>query len=418
MSQTPHRQLSELTSFFEAVAEGISENDRGARAVPKLTPVPAPAPALDAPALLDSMRALLAEELRNHVQTLQVPAPEANLEAEAVVAGLTSRIQELEVDIEQHAAQKARYERQLSAALGERDAAQLKATELERAVAALNARALQHRDEFAALQSHGDSLRIEFGRQLEANEEELKRLLFAADERLRDAQEHATEHLDALDSLLNSERAQHVEALASELELHTQALASAHAAHAQALSSEREAHAQALASERANHAQVLASERQLHAQALAELRAQVQADASKKRSAPAAFLSALPVTAISTPAPVPAQVEAPKLEARSAQPAAVANSSEPAAAPPSAAEIEREKHRLAVLALGTEVAPAKLYFQLLPWQGLKATRVSVAASRQTSGSDSLTAFAAAAATRQAITSSRAHASVQLAESAA
>jgi|GEM_PF-2130917 len=71
----------------------------------------------------------------------------------------------------------------------------------------------------------------------------------------------------------------------------------------------------------------------------------------------------------------------------------------------SAEAMVREKARLAVLALGTAVAPAKLYFQSVPWAGLAVTTVSVDAVDFGDAENSLASFAVATATQHAIDAS-------------
>jgi len=65
----------------------------------------------------------------------------------------------------------------------------------------------------------------------------------------------------------------------------------------------------------------------------------------------------------------------------------------------------REKARLAILALGTASAPARLYFQSVPWAGLAVNSVSVDAAEFANAESSLASFAVATATQHAIDAS-------------
>ena len=507
---TPNRQLLEFSSFFEAVAESISENERGPRAPPEV-PV-----ALNGPSLLDSMRSLLAEELRAHTNSLegklelnantlsqlesernwraiaeeQVASLEGKLElnanalsqlesernlralAEEHIASLESKLElnanavsqlesernwqalseeqiaslesklelnanalsqlesernlralaeeqvallegkfvfnenarlAVEIELREHAESLALLRSQLShlsehaqqvehahsqlkseyeqlavrcqrqqadidASQRERDDVSCAKDELENKVNTLNAHLAQASSAQASYESNTDSMRIEFGLKLKENDSEFKRLLLAADELLRDERLHYTEQLAELSGALSAEQAVTAGLKDEAMRLHA-------AAEVQAML-EDQAQAQAQA-EIASAAQADL----VRVQTLSEAKEQT---AAKKRAPAAAFLEAF----------------------SNAQPALIANAEQAPLARLSAAEIEREKHRLAVLSLGTEVAPAKLYFQLLPWQSLKTARISVSANDAGGSVSTLAAFAVATATQQAIDASR------------
>ena len=479
MVVTPNRQLLEFSSFFEAVAESISENERGPRPPPEV-PV-----ALNAPSLLDSMRTLLAEELRAHTNSLesklelnanalsqleserngralaeeqvaslksklelnenalsqlesernwqalaeeQVASLENKLElnenallqlesernlralAEEQVAILESKLElnenarhaveielrvhaeslallrsqfshlskhtqqvehahsQLKSEYEQLAVQCQRRQEDIDASRRELDEASCAKDELESKVNTLNARLSQASSAQGLYESNMDSMRIEFDRNLKENESKLKRLLLAADELLRDERLRYTDQLAELSGALSAEQA--VTAVLKADVLRLQAAAEVQAT----LEGQAQAQAQA---EIASAAQSV----RVRLQTPSETQEQT---AAKKRAPAAAFLDAF----------------------SSAQPVVIANAEQAPLARLSAAEIEREKHRLAVLSLGTDVAPAKLYFQLLPWRSLKTVRVSVAANDSGGSVSTLAAFAVAAATQQAIDASR------------
>ena len=522
MVVTPNRQLLEFSSFFEAVAESISENERGPRPPPEV-PV-----ALNAPSLLDSMRTLLAEELRAHTNSLesklelnanalqleserngralaeeqvaslksklelnanalsqlesernwqaiaeeQVASLESKLElnanalsqleserngrvlAEEQVASLEGKLERnanalsqleserngralaeeqvaslegklelnenarhtVEIELREHAESLALLRSQLShlsehtqqveyahsklkseyeqlAVQCQRQQADIDASrraldealctkdELESKVNTLNARLTQASEALGLYEKNMDSLRVEFSEKLQKNESELKRLLLAADELLRDERLHYRDHLAELSGALSAEQA--VTAVLKDDVLRLQAAAEVQAAlegQAQAQAQAEIANAAQAQAEIANAAQA----ERVRLQTLSEAQEQTPA---KKRAPAAAFLEAF----------------------SSAPPVVIANAEQAPQAPQarlSAAEIEREKHRLAVLSLGTEVAPAKLYFQLLPWRSLKTVRISVAANDSGGSVSTLAAFAVATATQQAIDASR------------
>ena len=268
---------------------------------------------------------------------------------------------QLKSEFEQLAVQCQRQQADIDVSRRELDEASCTNDELESKVNTLNARLTQASSAQGLHESEMDSMRVEFDRKLIENESELKRLLLAADELLRDERLRYSDLLAQLSGALSAEQA--VTAVLKDDVLRLQAAAEVQAT----LEGQAQAQAQA----------------EIASAAQAE-RVRLQTPSDAKKRAPAAFLEAF----------------------SSAQPAVIANVEQAPLARLSTAEIEREKHRLAVLSLGTEVAPAKLYFQLLPWQSLKTARISVAANDTGGSVSTLAAFAVATATQQAIDASR------------
>jgi hypothetical protein len=267
---------------------------------------------------------------------------------------------QLRTEYQQSIASSPSQQMHLLASQRERDEAVAAKAVLENTLKTLNLRLAQSRNEQSLQESNMDSLRIEFGRKFEENENQLKRLLLAADDRLRDVQQKSADQLTELS----------------------------------------DAHALSLAAQ----ANALSAAQTEIARLQSLIAAQEQG--AKKRSS-AAFLAELPSTPsiVVVANTVVATEPSPSLEQAPQVPQARL----------SAAEIEHEKHRLAVLSLGTAIAPAKLYFQLLPWQGLKTARISVAANDASESVGTLTAFAVATATQQAIDASNANISLKQAQ---
>jgi len=311
----------------------------------------------------EAERRSLEIDLRDHTESLSVLRSE--------LGHLSERKQQLEWESTQLKASMEQHENQAA-----RDGANLEALSQEsaRQTAFLDTREqdlLQLRAELGiaqvqcqTMQQDIDSLRIEFGRKLE--------------ERRRESDETRGREAD-----LKAQLAEFKARLHSELAEHSQQL---------------EVLTRDLAAER--------DQAELKEAELESLRKQ-QAATKQLSAAPSqprdAFLAALPQApsaalvqqAAALPEPAPINLP-PVLEAAPAE----------RIARPSAEQIERERNRLQVLALGTERAPAKLYFQAIPWDGLATpAALAIAASEAGAESNTLTAFVVGLATRQAVDAS-------------
>jgi len=284
---------------------------------------------------------------------------------------LSDNKQQLEWDIAQRSAATEHHEAmrlRLQAELDERNTAfeevSQKNSRLELLFSEIGLQLTQQKNENVTLGRTVDSLRIDFGKKLEERSREVE-AMGALETELRGL-------LQSAESKATDEQARHAENLK---ELNVK----------------------------------LAAERELNEAAVIKLREyeiqQPTADAAKLKQGAAQapeFLAALPKPVIRV---VPATtVLATELQILSLPSETKVTNFAPVTRV-STETIAREKSRLAVLALGTSVAPAKLYFQSVPWSGLSATTVSVDAVAFGDAENSLTSFAVATATQQAIDAS-------------
>ncbi len=344
----------------------------------------------------------LAEQLRVREEELQVKTAEldgALLGEHARTAELQAEIATLREALDSESAARAADRALLEAQLSTE---QTLTVQLQANIARLEQEA-QHRQQ-------ADDRRSELTQALDAERAQTARLkteILQFEARVAAAAEANTRMLAAVQELSSKQLLELGSALKSEQTLTAQLLADIQALEAR--SNEQDlALAQAQAAADADrHARLEAqAAAQAREQALIEARSQLQAlndqqEASRKRAS-VGFLAGLGETPPVDASPSAAQAA---IAAAPVAPAPVAAAVQAAVAPMSAVELEREQKRLAILSQSTDVATAKLYFQMLPWQGLKTSRISVAANERGDPSGTLAGFAVAAATQQAIDSS-------------
>ena len=270
---------------------------------------------------------------------------------------------------EQHEAMRLRLQAELDEQRSALEEAQRTITHLQASLSEVNLHLTQQKNENVALGRTVDGLRIDFGKKLEerskeveamgALETELRQALQAAAAKATADRTSYTDNLNELNAKLAVERELNA-AAAIKLEQYETQLAAENAAKATA-----------------------------------------RPTATSAGQIPE-FLDALPRSEIRTALPTATSAPTPfNIISASEIPTTKA-----APAPRISAEaMAREKARLAILALGTAAAPAKLYFQSVPWTGLAVATVSVEAVEFGDAKSSLASFAVATATQQAIDAS-------------